>query len=82
METYNVTGARANLYKLVDQVNEDHTPIQIQGKRGDAVLISAEDWASIEETLFIMSVPGLAEDIIDSLDEPIETMEYADEVKW
>ncbi|HWQ79871.1 MAG TPA: type II toxin-antitoxin system Phd/YefM family antitoxin [Anaerovoracaceae bacterium] len=82
METYNVTGARANLYKLVDQVNEDHTPIQIQGKRGDAVLISAEDWASIEETLYIMSVPGLAEDIIKSFEEPIETMEYADEVEW
>ncbi len=67
METYNVTNARAKLYNLVNQVNEDHAPIQIQGKKGDAILISAEDWASIEETLYIMSVPGLAEDIIKKL---------------
>lgn len=82
MITYNVTNARADLYKLVNRVNEDHAPIQIQGKTGDAILVSAEDWRAIEETLYLNSIPNLVEDLIDSLDEPLETMKDADEVEW
>lgn len=52
MKTYNVINARAKLYNLANQVNEGHAPIQIQGKKGDAVLISAEDWSAIKETLY------------------------------
>lgn len=55
--------ARANLYRLMDQTAESHQPITIAGKRNDAVLLAAEDWQAIQETLFLLSVPGMRESI-------------------
>jgi prevent-host-death family protein len=51
MTTIKATEARANLYKLLDQAGESHEPIQITGKRSTAILISEDDWRSIQETL-------------------------------
>lgn len=82
MQTVNITNARSNLYNIVDSVNQSHEPIQILGKRGDAVVISAEDWNCIQETLYIMSVPNLAVELRDSIEEPFTTMKNADEVEW
>ncbi len=63
MTAVSATTARANLYKLIDQVNEDSQPLTITGQRGNAVLISEADWRAIQETLHLESVPGLAESI-------------------
>ncbi len=63
MTAVSATTARANLYKLIDQVNEDSQPLTITGQRGNAVLISEADWQAIQETLHLESVPGLAESI-------------------
>ena len=57
------TAARANLYRLIDQVNKDSQPLTITGQRGNAVLVGEADWQAIQETLFLESVPGLAESI-------------------
>lgn len=57
------TEARANLYRLIDQTAESHQPIHITGKRNDAVLVSAEDWQAIQETLYLLSVPSVHESI-------------------
>lgn len=57
------TTARSNLYRLIDQVNEESEPLTITGQRGNAVLVGEEDWQAIQETLFLASVPGLAESI-------------------
>jgi antitoxin YefM len=54
------TSARANLFHLIDQVNEDSEPVVITGRRGNAVLIGEPDWRAIQETLFLESVPGLS----------------------
>jgi prevent-host-death family protein len=51
MRTLTASEARANLYRLMDQAAESHQPIVIAGKRTKAVLISAEDWEAIQETL-------------------------------
>lgn len=82
METINVTNARTKLFGIVDLVNENHEPVKILGKRGDAVILSADDWKAIEETMYIMSVPGLADDLKKSFSEPLEDMVNADEVEW
>lgn len=82
MKTLTVTNARANLYALLDDVNSSHTPIQIIGKRGNAVLISEDDWRSIEETLYLRSIPGLYESICESLNEPIEDGTRLEEVNF
>lgn len=80
MTTLTATDARANLYKLLDQVAQSHEPILITGKRANAVLISEDDWRAIEETLYLMSVPGMRESIIEGMETPVE--ETFDELDW
>ena len=63
MTSMPATQARSNLYKLLDQAAESHEPIQITGKRSSAILISEEDWRSIQETLYLVSIPGMRESI-------------------
>lgn len=82
MEAINITKARQNLYKLVKDANESHDPIYITGKDGNAVLVSEDDWKSIEETLYLHSVPGLVEDIKASMNESIADMPNADDLEW
>ena len=72
MTTLTASEARAKLYKLLDQASESHEPIMISGKRSDAVLVSAEDWAAIQETLFLLSVPGMRESIKAGMVEPLD----------
>ena len=71
MTTLTASEARANLYRLIDQAAESHQPIHIAGKRKNAVLLSAEDWQSIQETLYLLSVPGMRESIKEGMAEPL-----------
>jgi antitoxin YefM len=61
--TISVTGARAKLYKLVDETVSSHKPVVIKGKRGNAVLLAESDWNAISETLHLVSLPGMRESI-------------------
>ena len=66
MSTINITNARANLYQLVSDVNVGFNPITIVNNKGkNAVLISEDEWNSIEETLYLSSIPGLINNIND-----------------
>jgi antitoxin YefM len=80
MQTLTASEARANLYRLIDQANESHEPITITGKRSNAVLLSAEDWSAIQETLFLLSVPGMRESIIEGMAIPLE--ECSKDLDW
>lgn len=80
MTVLTASEARANLYRLIDQTAESHQPIHIAGKRSDAVLVSAEDWQAIQETLYLLSVPGMRESIKEGMVEPLE--ESATELDW
>lgn len=71
MTTLTITQARGQLYKLVDFIAQSHEPIQITGKRHNAMLISEEDWGSIKETLYLLSIPGMRESIQKGLKMPI-----------
>ena len=73
MHTLSASEARANLYRLMDEAAESHQPITISGKRSNAVLVSAEDWAAIQETLFLLSVPGMRESIKAGMAEPVDS---------
>ena len=68
MTTLNATEARSNLYNLIDETAQTHQPIVITGKRGNAVLLSEDDWNSINETLFLLSVPGMRESIREGME--------------
>jgi antitoxin YefM len=80
MKIIKATEARNNLYRLIDEASESHEPIHISGKRSNAVLISEEDWRSIQETLHLLSMPGMRESIIEGLQTPIE--ECSEEPEW
>lgn len=66
-----VSKARTNLYKLIDQVRASHEPVQITGKRSNAILLSEEDWRAIQETLFLLSIAGMRESIRKGLKTPL-----------
>ena len=72
MRKVTVTYARNNLYKLIDETAEANEPIHIFGKKTNAVLLSEEDWQSIQETLFLISIPGMRESIIKGMKTPVE----------
>jgi len=78
--TLTASEARANLYRLMDQAAESHRPIVISGKRSNAVLVSEEDWMAIQETLFLLSVPGMRESIKAGMAEPVDAC--AKDLDW
>ena len=80
MTTVNATEARANLYKLIDDASASHEPVVITGKRGNAVLLSEEDWNAINETLHLLSVPGMRESIIEGMQENLD--KTSTELEW
>ncbi|MGS2722727.1 type II toxin-antitoxin system Phd/YefM family antitoxin [Porticoccus sp. GXU_MW_L64] len=67
MTTLNATDARAKLYALIDEAANSHKPITITGKRGNAVLLAEEDWHAINETLHLLSIPGMRESIREGM---------------
>ncbi len=70
MTTLTASAARSRLYKLLDETADSHEPIQITGRRANAVLLSEEDWRAIQETLYLLSVPGMRESIRKGLQTP------------
>ena len=73
----NVTEARAKLYSLIDETAASHQPIFITGKRANAVLLSEEDWNAINETLYLLSVPGMRESLREGMDADLESCSQA-----
>ena len=71
MQALTASEARANWYRLIDEAAESHQPIMISGKRSSAVLLSAEDWRAIQETLYLLAVPGMRESIKADIAEPL-----------
>ena len=80
MTTLTASKARAGLYKLVDRASSSHEPVQITGKRSSAVLIGEEDWRAIQETLYLLSIPGLRESIRKGMKTPAKKCNES--LKW
>lgn len=80
MHTLTASEARANLYRLMDETTASHEPIIISGKRSNAVLLAAEDWSAIQETLYLLAVPGMRESIKVGRAEPLA--KSAKVLKW
>lgn len=80
MLTLTASEARANLYRLIDEAAESHEPIVISGKRSSAVLLSAQDWSAIQETLYLLAVPAMRESIKAGMAEPLASS--ATELEW
>lgn len=80
MKSIPATKARETLYKLLDEVMVTNEPVQITGRRGAAVLVSEEDWRAIQETLFLLSIPGMRESIREGMAVKLE--ECVEELDW
>ena len=72
MQTLTASEARDQLHQLIDQTAASHQPILITSQQSDAILLSARDWAAIQETLYLLSIPGMRESIHDGMNTPIE----------
>ncbi len=75
MTTRTASEARTKLYRMIDEVATTHKPILITGKRNNAVLVAEEDWSAIQETLHLLSVPGMRESIKEGLATPVTECE-------
>lgn len=80
MSTLPIRDAQLNLQNVIDEVTESHKPILIMGESSNAVLLSEADWASIQETLYLLSIPGMRESIKTGLATPVE--ECPGELDW
>lgn len=80
MATLTASEARSKLYRLIDETAASHQPILITGKRANAVLVSEEDWRAMQETIYLLSVPGMRESVREGLGTPVE--ECAKDLDW
>ena len=80
MTTLTASQVRSNIYKLLDKTAQSHEPIQITGKRNNAVLIAEDDWRAIKETLYLLSIPGMRASITEGLKTPLKKCDR--KLKW
>ncbi len=80
MRTLTATEARKRLYKLLDEVSVTSEPVQITGRRSNAVLISESDWRALEETAYLSSIPKMADSIRKGMATSIE--DCVEELDW
>ena len=83
MTSISVTKARSNLYQLLADVNENSQPITLTNSRGkNGILISEDDWNAIQETLYLNSIPGMSESILDGENDPENWETYDPAEEW
>jgi prevent-host-death family protein len=80
MDTISASEASTRLHKLIEETAASHTPVTITGGSNNAVLLSADDWAAIQETLFLLSIPGMRESLRAGMAEPLENS--SEELNW
>lgn len=80
MNTVTAAEARSTLHRLMDFAAESHEPVVITGNRSRAVLVSEDDWRAIQETLFLLSTPGMRESIREGMETSIE--DCKDALRW
>ncbi len=79
MKSVNITQARKDIYNLVGVTNTEHEPIIITSKRGNSVLLAEDDWSAIQETLYLMAIPGMTESIIEG---GATSVDECEELDW
>ncbi len=82
MKTVSVTNARQNIFNIIEQTILNSEPIQITSKKGDVVMLSLEDWSAIQDTLYLLSIPGMRESILEGAKEPIKDCKSLEDIGW
>ena len=82
MTNTNITSFRKNIYGMLEQTIKYNEPVNISTKDGNAVVLSEQDYNGLMETVYLSSVPGLKEDLIKGMEEPLADCVTEDEVDW
>lgn len=82
MTTINATNFRKNIFSLLEQTVKYNEPINIHTKDGNAIVLSEEDYRGMMETLYLMSVPGMREKLIEGKETPLSDCIPESEVEW
>ena len=83
MASISATAARKDIYRLIEQVNSESTPVTITTSKGKgAVLIGEDDWSALEETLALVSIPGMLDELTTAKDEPLDRCVTEDALDW
>jgi len=80
MKTITANKAEENLENLIGETTLSHKPIQITGSSANGVLVSEEDWRAVQETLYLLSIPGMRESIREGLAQSIS--DCSTELNW
>lgn len=80
--TLSISNLRKDIYKVINQTIKYNEPIHVNTKEGNAVIISEEDYNSLVETLYISSIPGMKESLLEMKDAPDDEFVDVDEVEW
>lgn len=80
MKTINATNLRKDIYKVLKNTIRYNDPITISSRDGDAVLLSKDDYDDIQETLYLLSIPGMHEKLLEAKEEPLSECVPAEEV--
>lgn len=82
MKTVSISQARRNIYQLIDETIYSSEPVQITTKRGNVIIVSEEDWSAIQETLYLLSIPGMRESLIEGINSPVEECNTTEDIGW
>ncbi|MBU3114544.1 type II toxin-antitoxin system Phd/YefM family antitoxin [Clostridium lacusfryxellense] len=82
MRTVPITNARQDIFNIIEQTIANSEPIQITSKKGDVVMMSLDDWSAIQETLYLLGIPGMRESLLDGAKEPIEECKSLEDIGW
>ena len=83
MTSVTATAFRKDMYNIIAPTNENCAPIAITNSRGKgAVLVGEDEWAAIEETLYLMGIPGVAQSLIEGRDASLDECVSEDELDW
>ena len=82
MTNTNITNFRKNIFALLEQTIKYNEPVNISTKDGNAVILSEEDYRGLMETLYLSSLPGMKETIIEGLNTPLDECIPEEEVVW
>lgn len=82
MKTYTVTKARSEIFKIMEQVVAYNVPVQITTSKGNAVILSEDDYRAIEETLHLLSIPGMRESILEAAKTPDNEWRSEEDLPW
>ena len=82
MINVHVTNLRKNLYGILEQTIKYNEPVNISTKNGNAIIISEEDYNGMVDTLYLSSIPGMKEKIMEGMDTPLDECIPEAEVEW